>query len=163
MKSQAAAFQVTAARTGDVTMLWDALGTMYVATDAESVGRWLCDLAADPATPRCAFARPSTWIRAAELVVRQLEQSAQAGPRKPDQDATAVHLLVAVHDGAATVWPPAGGPQAVTRRAGEFAALGELVVRLADDPTQPRVPAGAPPDALDTLMQRAVSSLLEGV
>lgn len=150
------AIEIVVAAAGDATLVWDAAGTMHVATDAESVGRWVCDLAASPTTPRVAFAREATMLRLAHLA---LDRLGAPSPAIADVSDTGVHVLVLVvdrdGDSVCTVWPPSGPPQA--RRGA--AAMGGLLVDIAADKAQPRVPAGPPPSPVDRLLERGVAFL----
>lgn len=152
------AFELVVAPAGDACFLWDALGTLHVAADADSAARWVATIAADTKTPRVAFQRGSAFGRLAQLALDQLGAPKAAAP----EDATAVHLLIAIVETPSswigTIWPPAGGPKAHTNPA----SFGAALLAIAADPAQPKVPAGPPPDASSELLERGIAFLRSG-
>lgn len=122
-------------------LLWDARGMNYVALDDESIARWVVELAEDEETPTVEFGAPKggAWMQTATKIVNTLAKREGA-----TEDAVGVHIVVQWQrePWSAVVWAPRGGPRATLSPA----KLGEVLRELALDKGQPRVPAGAPPD-----------------
>lgn len=134
---------------GDFVNFWAGEETMYVATEDDELGRWVIEAVLDEKNEAVPMAGPSgqaPWMRfAARLAHAYL-------PAADDEDSAenvAVHLVCRVQrrdiDGSfvAVVWPPRGAP----RNAKTAADLGRIIREVAKDDSQPKVPAGPPPDA----------------
>lgn len=122
-------------------LLWDARGTNYVATDREALARWVLEVAADENTPTVEFGAPKggAWVVAATRVLDAVTRKAEKV-----EDAVGVHVVIqwSSDPWSTVVWAPRGGPRAALNPL----KLGELLADIAVDSAQPRVPAGAPPD-----------------
>lgn len=139
--------EVVIVASDDAFLIWDSRGTNYVATDAESLQRWVLEIASDDDTPDVDFSAPrgGAWMQAAMKVVDTVS-------KKPAvEDAVGVHVVIQwkLEPWSAVVWPPKGGP----RPAMTAHKLGEMLAQLARDPSQPRVQAGAPPDHSERLLE----------
>ncbi len=136
------------------SIVFDHAGSVHVAADADALGRWVVDIAADPRTPAVTFGKGSRWL---ELARRALEaQGLESGP--PESECVAVHVLVqlAVDNDGALVSAAAHPPVGKLRAATTAEKLGAILDTIARDENQPRVPPGSPPDALASLAESAL-------
>ncbi len=164
MKTQQKTIEVVVQAEDDgASLLFDHAGNIHVADDANALGRWVLELAANESTPSVEFGKPSG--RFLELASRLMDQ--QGIPRAATADATAVHIVVQVRleleeDAApglesAVVHPQRGR----VRLARSVEELGKLCDELARDDGQPKVPGGAPPDAFSELLSRGATCIGE--
>jgi hypothetical protein len=153
---QNSAIEIVVAPSGSSIMIWDARGTMCIALDADQAGRFIVDLCDDESVPRVEFKRDVTFTRIGHAFLDKLK----APKSQADDEAVAVQLvamLVPQSDErfCATLWPGKGGPKTFTSPS----ELGRALFELAGDPTQPRVPAGAPLDPSGALLERGAQWL----
>lgn len=155
---------VTVARTvaliahasGSFVNLWAGEDEMFVATDDEGIGSWAVQAVLDEKNEAVPMRGPNAqgWLASAHKL-------ADAFLPKGDEDAevvaaAAVHLVVRVQrrdidgDVVAVVWAPSGR----VLNAHGAAELGRVIKEVATDDSEPKVPAGPPPDAGRDLFDR---------
>lgn len=149
--SKSRCVEVVVVKSDTVLLLWDANGTTHVAADAEQAARAVERICEDSTIPDVAFASPrgGAFQRAATRVIEQVTQRADVDVA----DAVGIHLVFqhCADPWSMVVWPPKGTPRAATDRT----KLGTLLDQLLADDTLPKVPAGAPPDPNDRLLEGA--------
>lgn len=141
---------------GDFVNLWAGEETMYVAVEDDELGRWAVECVFDEKNEAVAMggaSGQSPWLRAASRVAQAY---LPASDEEEGEQKVAVHLVCRVQrrdaDGSivAVVWPPRGAPL----NARNEAELGRIIREVAKDDSQPKVPAGPPPDAGRDLLDR---------
>lgn len=164
--------ELVAHASGSFVNLWASESEMYIATSDDELGRWVATAVLDEKHPEVAMGTPGAgvYMKAASRIADAL-----LPPGLVDDDVgdrVAVHLVVRVQtrtvegsdvelDVVAVVWPPRGGP----RNAAGYEELGAIIRSIADDESQPKVPAGPPPDAGGELLDRAsrgIAALTKG-
>lgn len=140
---------------GDFVNLWAGEDEMYVAVEDDELGRWAIEAVLDEKHEAVPMGAPdgNRWMRFASRLA-DAYLPALDDPNAPE--VVAVHLVCRVQrrelDGSivAVVWPPRGAP----RNARNEAELGRIIREVASDDSQPKVPAGPPPDAGGELLDR---------
>lgn len=134
---------------GDFVNLFAGEETCYVATEDDELGRWALECVFDEkneAVPMASAGAQNVWMRAASRLAAAYLPSGEEDDGVPK---VAVHVVCRVQrrdaDGTfvAVVWPPKGPP----RNAKTEAELGRIIREVANDDSQPKVPAAGPPDA----------------